>query len=100
LLNAAVNAVGHTYGRKIYENNARNTQWLAWLAAGEGLHNNHHAAPTSAKLALHRGEIDPAWWVIRLLQRSGQAKVRLSGVRLASGMVAEPAGPEHQLTSG
>jgi stearoyl-CoA desaturase (delta-9 desaturase) len=98
-LNAAVNAVGHTYGRRIYDNNARNTQWLAWLAAGEGLHNNHHAAPTSAKLALHRREIDPAWWVIRLLERSGQAKVRLNSTRLVSALVKESLEPQPRLAS-
>ncbi|MGO8877827.1 MAG: fatty acid desaturase [Acidimicrobiales bacterium] len=99
-LNAAVNAIGHTYGRRIYENNARNTQWLAWLAAGEGLHNNHHAAPTSAKLALHRHEIDPAWWLIRLMERLGQAKVRLRDVKLASAVLALPPDPEPQLSTG
>jgi stearoyl-CoA desaturase (delta-9 desaturase) len=99
-LNAAVNAIGHTYGKRIYDNNARNTQWLAWLAAGEGLHNNHHAAPTSAKLALHRREIDPAWWVILLMTRLGQANIRLSGVRLASAVLGDPGEGERQLTSG
>ena len=83
-LNAAVNAVGHQFGRKVYENNARNTTWLAWLAAGEGLHNNHHAAPTSAKLALARREIDPGWWLVWLLERSGQAKIRLQSVHLVN----------------
>ncbi|HET9091447.1 MAG TPA: fatty acid desaturase [Acidimicrobiales bacterium] len=82
-VNSAVNAVGHYYGKKVYENSARNNQWLAWLTAGEGLHNNHHAAPTSARLALGPGEIDPGWWVISLLVKTGQAKVRLSEVRLA-----------------
>jgi len=96
-LNAAVNAVGHSYGRRIYDNNARNAQWLAWLAAGEGLHNNHHAAPTSAKLALHRGEIDPAWWLIHLMERLGQAKIRLRGVHLVNAALGEP---EPQLASG
>jgi stearoyl-CoA desaturase (delta-9 desaturase) len=81
-LNAAVNAVGHTFGKRVYSNSATNNQWLAWLAAGEGLHNNHHAAPTSAKLALARHELDPAWWVIQGLVRAKQAKIRLSEVRL------------------
>jgi stearoyl-CoA desaturase (delta-9 desaturase) len=99
-LNAAVNAIGHTYGRKIYANNARNTQWLAWLAAGEGLHNNHHAAPTSAKLALHRWEIDPAWWVISLMERCGQAKVRLKSVRLVNSALTDVHDPEPTLASG
>jgi stearoyl-CoA desaturase (Delta-9 desaturase) len=76
MLNAAVNAVGHTWGRRPHGNTARNSQWLAWLTSGEGLHNNHHAAPTSARLALRRGEIDPGWWLVRVLERLGQATVR------------------------
>lgn len=76
MLNAAVNAVGHTYGRRPHPNMATNSQWLAWLTSGEGLHNNHHAAPTSARLALAEGEIDPAWWVIRAMKRMGWASVR------------------------
>jgi stearoyl-CoA desaturase (delta-9 desaturase) len=76
LLNAAVNAVGHVYGRQPLANTARNAQWLAWLTSGEGLHNNHHGAPTSARFSLHRGEVDPGWWVVRLLERRGWATVR------------------------
>src|SRR6266511_3986012 len=75
-LNAAVNALGHTFGRQPADNSATNLQWLALLTAGEGLHNNHHAAPTTAKLAFRQREIDPAWPVIRLLRRVGWAKVR------------------------
>jgi stearoyl-CoA desaturase (delta-9 desaturase) len=76
LLNAAVNAVGHRFGRQPHPNSSRNSQWLAWLTVGEGLHNNHHAAPTSARLSFRRGEIDPGWWVVRLLERSSLASVR------------------------
>jgi len=83
-LNAAINAVGHTFGSKSYANTAFNSQWLAFVTAGEGLHNNHHAAPTSAKLALGRHEIDPGWWVIRLMVRSGAAKVRLAEARFVA----------------
>ncbi len=90
-LNAAVNAVGHKYGNKVYENGARNSQWLAWLAAGEGLHNNHHAVPTSAKLALARREIDPGYALVWLLAKTGQAKVRLSATRAAAGAAAKDA---------
>jgi len=79
---AAVNAMGHQFGRRPYDNQAGNLQWLAWLTAGEGLHNNHHAAPTSARLSHRRGEFDPGWWVIAMLRRIGAAKVRLSEVRL------------------
>jgi stearoyl-CoA desaturase (delta-9 desaturase) len=78
-LNAAVNALGHTFGRQPADNTATNLQWLAWLTGGEGLHNNHHAAPTTAKLAFRRREIDPAWPVIRLFRRAGWATVRHDG---------------------
>jgi stearoyl-CoA desaturase (delta-9 desaturase) len=77
LLNGAVNSFAHVYGKQHYENTAHNLQWLAWLVAGEGLHNNHHAAPTSARLSHRPGEMDPGWWVISLLVRAKQAKVRL-----------------------
>jgi stearoyl-CoA desaturase (delta-9 desaturase) len=77
LLSAAVNAVGHLWGKRPDSNTAGNSQWLAWLTAGEGLHNNHHALPTAARLAFRPREIDPGWWVIRLFERLGWATVRL-----------------------
>src|SRR3954454_22481106 len=75
-LNAAVNAVTHTFGDRPYDNTATNLQWVALLTMGEGLHNNHHAAPTSAKLALAKGEVDLAWPAIALA-----SKLRLLQVR-------------------
>jgi stearoyl-CoA desaturase (delta-9 desaturase) len=75
-LSGAVNAIAHTFGRRPHDNSATNLQWLAWLTSGEGLHNNHHAAPTTARLSFRRGEFDPAWPVIRLLRRLGWATVR------------------------
>lgn len=81
---AAVNAIGHHFGRKPYDNGAGNLQWLAFLTAGEGLHNNHHAAPTSARLAHRWYEIDYGWWVIRVLTWMRLARVRLSEVKLVS----------------
>jgi stearoyl-CoA desaturase (delta-9 desaturase) len=75
-LSGAVNAIAHTFGRRPYDNSATNLQWLALLTCGEGLHNNHHAAPTMAKLSHQPGELDPAWPVIRVLQRLKLATVR------------------------
>ena len=72
----AINAVGHRWGRRPYDNRATNNQWLAWLVVGEGLHNNHHAAATSSRLSLAEGEVDPAWWCIRLLVRLHWATLR------------------------
>jgi stearoyl-CoA desaturase (Delta-9 desaturase) len=82
MLSGAINAFGHTRGRRPYDNPAGNAQWLAWLTAGEGLHNNHHAAPTSARFALGGREIDPGWWAICVLRRCGQATLRHDEVRL------------------
>jgi len=81
-ISAAVNAVGHTYGNRPYDNLATNNQWLAWISGGEGLHNNHHAAPTSARFALAGGQVDPGWWLIRLLLRTNQAEVRHEELKL------------------
>ena len=81
---AAVNAVGHHFGRRPYDNTAGNLQWLALITAGEGLHNNHHAAPTSAKLAHRWFEVDPGWYVIKLLTWLHLARVRLNDLRLTS----------------
>jgi stearoyl-CoA desaturase (Delta-9 desaturase) len=81
LLNASINAIGHTWGRQPHPNTSRNNQWLAWLTAGEGLHNNHHAAPTSARFSLAKGQLDPGWWVVRSLAALRLARVRHTGVR-------------------
>ncbi len=81
-LSASINAVGHTSGRSPYPNRATNNQWLAWMTAGEGLHNNHHAAPTSARFRLAKGETDPGWWVVRGLTTLRLAKVRHQVVKL------------------
>jgi stearoyl-CoA desaturase (delta-9 desaturase) len=84
LLNSAVNAVGHKFGRRPFNGLAANTQWLAWLTAGEGLHSNHHAAPTSARLAMHKREIDPGWWAIALAQRLQWLTVRHSEPKISA----------------
>jgi stearoyl-CoA desaturase (delta-9 desaturase) len=84
LLGGAINAVGHTFGRRPYPNSATNGQLLALATGGEGLHNNHHAAPTSARFALARREIDPGWWMVRALVRLRLAEVRHDEVKLRS----------------
>lgn len=88
-LNSAVNAVGHTFGRRPFTGLATNSQWLALLTAGEGLHSNHHAAPTSARLSFARREIDPGWWVVALAGRLRWLKVRHMQPRLVPGARAE-----------
>jgi stearoyl-CoA desaturase (delta-9 desaturase) len=83
LLNSAVNAVGHTYGRRRFDGLATNSQWLAWVTGGEGLHSNHHAAPTSARLSFTRGEYDPSWKLIALGRRLRWLEVRHDSPRLS-----------------
>ncbi len=82
MLSGAINAIGHRFGKRPYENSATNAQWLALLTGGEGLHNNHHAAPTSARFSLHRGEIDPGWLVVRSLASARLATIRHDEIKL------------------
>lgn len=78
-LNAAVNAIGHTSGRRPQENLATNGTLLALFTAGEGLHNNHHAVPTAARFSWRRFEPDLAWLIISPLARMRLATVRHPG---------------------
>lgn len=89
-LNSAVNAVGHRFGRRLHEGFATNSQWLAWLTAGEGLHSNHHAAPYSARLSFKRGEIDPGWWFISAARRLRWLTVRHQKPRVPSTVAPTP----------
>lgn len=66
-LNAVINGAGHAVGYRTFDNNATNMRLVALLTAGEGLHNNHHAFPTSARFSLRGWEFDPSWPVIHLL---------------------------------
>lgn len=74
-LNAAINGAGHTFGYKSFANDATNLKLLALITFGEGLHNNHHARPASPKLSAFDDEYDPAWPVIRLMEKLRLAKV-------------------------
>lgn len=98
LLNAAINAIGHKWGKRPYVGIATNNQWLALLTWGEGLHSNHHAAPTAARLAFKRGEIDPGWWVLSLFSRLHWLTVRHRELHLTplaqQGLQVAPPQPE------
>jgi len=73
-----INGLGHARGYRNFETDDASTNlWpLAFFVAGEELHNNHHAFPSSAKFALRRGEVDLGWLHIRILARLGLVKVR------------------------
>jgi stearoyl-CoA desaturase (Delta-9 desaturase) len=80
----AINGIGHWWGKRPHDNLGTNNQWLAWLVAGEGLHNNHHAMTTSARFSFAKGEVDPGWWIVRLLVSLHLAAVRHMRVRIAA----------------
>ncbi|HKU16153.1 MAG TPA: fatty acid desaturase [Steroidobacteraceae bacterium] len=72
-----INGIGHYYGYRNFEcpDAARNIVPWAFLVAGEELHNNHHAFPSSAKFSIYRWEFDIGWLYIRMFQMLGLAKV-------------------------
>ncbi|WP_349257624.1 DesA family fatty acid desaturase [Povalibacter sp.] len=72
-----INGIGHYYGYRNFEcpDAARNVMPWGFLVAGEELHNNHHAFPSSAKFSIHRWEFDIGWLYIRVFQTLGLAKV-------------------------
>ena len=75
LLNSSINSLCHMVGYRNFDNLATNIQLIALFTGGEGLHNNHHEFPTSARFALRGREIDLAWPIIRFLERCGLAKI-------------------------
>ena len=48
-----------------------NVPYCGLITMGEAWHNNHHAFPGSARLGLRKGEIDPGWWVLGVLEHAG-----------------------------
>lgn len=76
MLPSAVNSFGHMIGGRPHatSDRSRNVGWLALLTLGEGWHNNHHAFPASARLGMRWWQLDPIWWLIRLLELAGVIK--------------------------
>jgi stearoyl-CoA desaturase (delta-9 desaturase) len=73
-----INGLGHAKGYRNFETEDASTNlWpFALLVAGEELHNNHHAFPSSAKFSIRRGEVDFGWLHIKLLAALRLVKVR------------------------
>ncbi|MGY4467852.1 stearoyl-CoA desaturase (delta-9 desaturase) [Bradyrhizobium sp. LB9.1b] len=73
---SAINSVMHSFGAQPFvtrDDNSRNLGVMAWLAWGEGWHNNHHAFPYSAAFGLRWFEFDPGFIFIRALEALGLA---------------------------
>jgi stearoyl-CoA desaturase (delta-9 desaturase) len=72
-----INGLGHWWGYRNFETDDRATNISPWglIIAGEELHNNHHAFPSSARFALRRFEFDMGWAVLRVLRVLRLAKI-------------------------
>lgn len=72
-----INGIGHYYGYRNFEcpDAARNVMPWGFLVAGEELHNNHHAFPSSAKFSVRSWEFDIGWLYISVFRALGLAKV-------------------------
>jgi stearoyl-CoA desaturase (Delta-9 desaturase) len=64
-----VNSLAHLRGRRRYATNdsSRNNVFVALIAMGEGWHNNHHHHPSSARQGFRWWEIDPTYYLLRVL---------------------------------
>lgn len=76
-----INGLGHWRGAQNFGNTAYNSTVLAWLTAGESLHNNHHAYPRAPKFSMRPSEVDPSWLVIRALAALGLVSIVGAPVR-------------------
>jgi stearoyl-CoA desaturase (delta-9 desaturase) len=86
-----INGLGHWWGYRNYETDDAATNLVPWaiLIGGEELHNNHHAAPGSARLSARWFEFDIGWAYIRLLQALGLARVRHDAFSRAASTTGE-----------
>src|SRR5262245_43676381 len=78
-----INGLCHAKGYRNFETDDASTNlWpIGLFVAGEELHNNHHAFPTSARFSMRRHEIDMGWLHLKALSFLGLARIR----RVATG---------------
>jgi stearoyl-CoA desaturase (delta-9 desaturase) len=73
-----INGLGHRVGYRSFEMPIAATNIVPWglLIAGEELHNNHHAFPSSPRFAVQPWELDMGWLFICVFRALGLAHVR------------------------
>jgi stearoyl-CoA desaturase (delta-9 desaturase) len=73
-----VNAFGHAVGSRNFAtpDNSRNNHVAAWFVWGEGLQNNHHAFPGSARFAYRWWDFDLGYAVCLVLEAAGLVRIR------------------------
>jgi len=73
-----INGLGHAKGYRNFDTDDASTNlWpIGVFVAGEELHNNHHAFPSSAKFSLRPWEVDMGWLHLKLFSALGLAKIK------------------------
>jgi stearoyl-CoA desaturase (delta-9 desaturase) len=68
-----INSLAHVHGSKHYVtgDDSRNNWLLAFFTMGEGWHNNHHAYQASVRQGFRWWEIDPTFYIIKVLSWLG-----------------------------
>ncbi len=68
-----INSLAHVFGKRRYptKDGSRNNIWLALITMGEGWHNNHHYAPSSAHMGFFWWEVDFSLYVLKVLSWFG-----------------------------
>lgn len=66
-----INSLAHRWGSRRYatQDNSRNNWFLALITMGEGWHNNHHFHPGSARQGFRWYEIDPSYYLLKLMEK-------------------------------
>jgi stearoyl-CoA desaturase (delta-9 desaturase) len=74
-ITGAVNSVCHVWGFQDWKTNdlSMNNWLVAFLAMGEGWHNNHHAFEQSVRHGLKWWQIDVTWYIIVAMEKLGLA---------------------------
>lgn len=69
----SITSVAHILGNQSMNSGDRSTNnfWLAIPTLGDSWHNNHHAFPHAAIVGWEWWQIDPAGWLIRVLEKLG-----------------------------
>jgi stearoyl-CoA desaturase (delta-9 desaturase) len=72
----AINSLAHLVGSRRFDtpDHSRNNWLLALVTLGEGWHNNHHFSMGSCRQGFRWWEIDPTYWMLKLLAVCGVAR--------------------------
>ena len=89
-----INGLCHAKGYRNFETDDVSTNlWsLGIFVAGEELHNNHHAFPSSAKFSWRPWEVDVGWLYLKVFSALGLAKIKR--VAPVPEMNLEPSAPD------